>query len=132
MVNCRILPDETVAQVKARLEKIVADSQIEVQLAEDDGSAGPSPIEGEVPSAVKALTAEMYPGVPVMPIMASGATDSRFLRQHGVEAYGISPLAFGESDVMRAHGIDERLPVASIEPGLEFEYRLVQRLAGAP
>jgi acetylornithine deacetylase/succinyl-diaminopimelate desuccinylase-like protein len=130
MVNCRILPDETIAQVKARLEKVIADPQVEVQLSSDDGVGGPSPVEGEVPTAVKTLVSEMYPSAPVIPSMVNGATDSRFLRQHGVEAYGISPIASHETDLMRAHGIDERIPAASIVPGLEFEYRLVRSLAG--
>ena len=119
----------------ARLEKIIGDPQVEVKLGPDDGAAGPSPVEGEGPTAVKELQA----GPNFIPAYRSHsrrwprARPTRcFWRSRGVEAYGISPIALYENDVIRAHGIDERIPVASVEPGLEFMYRLVVKLAGAP
>ena len=47
----------------------------------------------------------------------------------GIDAYGINPIGLAEGDEARMHGTDERIPAASLEPGLEFLYRLVVELA---
>jgi acetylornithine deacetylase/succinyl-diaminopimelate desuccinylase-like protein len=62
--------------------------------------------------------------------MSRGATDSRFLRLKGIAAYGVNPIAVAEADARRAHGIDERIPIASLRPGVEYFHRLVVELSG--
>jgi acetylornithine deacetylase/succinyl-diaminopimelate desuccinylase-like protein len=66
-----------------------------------------------------------------VPFLSLGATDSRFLRARGVASYGLNPIAMTEKDVRRAHGADERIPVASLRPALELFHHLVLELAGA-
>jgi acetylornithine deacetylase/succinyl-diaminopimelate desuccinylase-like protein len=128
-INCRILPDETVEEVRRALGKKIDDPAITIALGEGFGSGPPSSLEGAGPAAVKKVAAEMWPRIPVIPLFSLGATDSRFLRAHGVAAYGLNPIALTESDARRAHGIDERIPVSSVRPGLEYLYRLVLELA---
>jgi acetylornithine deacetylase/succinyl-diaminopimelate desuccinylase-like protein len=77
---------------------------------------------------VERLTAEMWPGVPVVPIMGQGATDSLYFRQVGIPMYGISGL-FTDIDDNRTHGRDERLGVKSLYDSQEFLYRLVKEYA---
>jgi acetylornithine deacetylase/succinyl-diaminopimelate desuccinylase-like protein len=60
--------------------------------------------------------------------MSTGATDSHFLRNAGIAAYGHSGLASEPGD-NRAHGKDERLAVKSFFDGLEYQYRLVKALS---
>lgn len=127
-VNCRLLPDETIDGAKERLKKILADPGLVIEAKLELESAGASSVTGAVPAAVRDVVKEMWPNAPVIPFMSRGATDSRFLRQKGVHAYGISPLATTEEDAMRAHGIDERIPVASVRSGMDFALRLVTRL----
>lgn len=127
-VNCRLLPDENMAMVKQRLEKIINDPKVEVKPVGDFGSAPASPVTGEVPSALAEIVNQMWPGTPILPAMSTGATDSKFFRAKGIPAYGVMPIAIEESDIGRSHGIDERMPVASIRPGIEFFHKLVLRL----
>lgn len=128
-VNCRILPDESLDTVKKRLEKIIQDPKITVTALKDFDQGGASPTEGEVPDAVQWASTKFLKGISVVPALSKGASDSRFLRMKGIKAYGINPIAMKESDSRRAHGIDERILVSSIHPGLEFWYGLVTHLA---
>ena len=128
-LNARMLPDELPEQVRAHLVAVLADSKLEVKLIDDFGSAGPSPLEGPGPAAIRAVAARFYPGAPVIPTMGRGATDSRFLRHAGIAAYGMRPIATTEEDGRRAHGVDERIP-ADLAPGMEFYRALVLELAG--
>ena len=131
-VNCRILPDSTPDQARARLISAIGDAGIEVQNKDEDGiegTAAPSSMTGEFMDAVRRVTSTSYPGLPIIPSLVSGATDSRFLRAKGIQAYGLSPLASSLEDASRDHGVDERIRVSSIRPGIEYMYKLVSTIA---
>jgi acetylornithine deacetylase/succinyl-diaminopimelate desuccinylase-like protein len=128
-VNCRILPDETPEQVQATLARILADPAIGITSSEEFGFGTPSPLEGPAPAAIAAVAGELWPGIPIVPFMSRGATDSRFLRARGIPAYGIGPIPLTEADARRAHGIDERIPAGGLRTGIEFLHKLVLELA---
>jgi acetylornithine deacetylase/succinyl-diaminopimelate desuccinylase-like protein len=129
VVNCRILPGTPEGQVQATLVRVLADEAISVKALAPPKPSPPSPLSADVMDAVEAVTREMWPGVPVVPVMSTGATDSLYLRREGIRAYGVSGL-FGDVDDSRAHGRDERMGVKQFEEGREFLYRLVKRIAG--
>ncbi len=78
---------------------------------------------------IERITEEMWPGVPVVPVMSAGATDGLYLRRAGIPTYGVSGL-FGDVVDNRAHGQDERFLIESFYEGQEFLYRLVKALSG--
>ena len=129
-LNCRILPDSSPKAVHATLIEIIDDADVEVEGLPEFGFGVPSPLSGPGPDAIREVAEAMWPGIPVIPFMSRGATDSRFLRARGIAAYGISPIAVAEDEASRAHGVDERIPAASLRPAVEFLYRLVVRIAG--
>ena len=77
---------------------------------------------------MKAATQDEFPGVPVLPVMLTGATDGKYLRSSGIACYGIQGFFSDRTDV-RAHGRDERMPIKSFYEGQQFMYDLVERLA---
>jgi carboxypeptidase PM20D1 len=77
-------------------------------------------------------TAARFPGVPVVPGMSTGATDSRHLRRLGIRAYGVSPGMNSRAEgkaAHSAHGPDERKPVKWLEPGASYFREIVRTLA---
>ncbi|HEX7121145.1 MAG TPA: M20/M25/M40 family metallo-hydrolase [Gemmatimonadaceae bacterium] len=126
-VNCRILPDETPEQVKAHLERIIGDTGVKVIQQGNANNSPPSPLTPELMRAIESVTEEMWPGVPVIPTMSTGATDGLYFRNAGIPAYGVSGLFYPETF---AHGMNERIPVAAFYEGLEFMYRLVKVVTG--
>ena len=131
LVNCRVLPGEPVEAVRETIIRVLADDQIAVTEVEPATPSPPSPLHPQVFGAVEKLTAEFWPGTPVIPMMETGGTDGLFLRNAGIPTYGIDGCGGDLFDV-RAHGKDERLPVKSFYEGLEFSYRLVKELSSAP
>ena len=131
VVNCRVLPGESPEEIQATIVKVLANDTITVTPINRFFPSPASPLTPEILGAVEKVTAEMWPGVPVVPTMSTGATDSRFLRTAGIAAYGTSGM-FGDIDDVRAHGRDERLLVRSLYEGQEYLYRLVKRLSSPP
>jgi acetylornithine deacetylase/succinyl-diaminopimelate desuccinylase-like protein len=127
-VNCRVLPGEPLEDVQKTLDRVVGDKQISVTQTWAAPYSKPSPLSPEIMNAVQRVTAEFWPGIPVIPTMSAGATDGAFLRNAGIPTYGTSGLASDIDDV-RAHGKDERVLVKSFVDGQEYLYRLVKLLA---
>jgi acetylornithine deacetylase/succinyl-diaminopimelate desuccinylase-like protein len=127
-VNCRMLPDDTQEHVLATLQSAVPDPQVSITCAYASTAGPRSPIRKDVMDAVEHVTASMWPGVVVTPIMSTGATDGKYLRAAGIPVYGVSGM-FGDIDDVRAHGRDERIGVKEFYEGLEFMYRFIRELA---
>ncbi|MEX2529024.1 MAG: M20/M25/M40 family metallo-hydrolase [Gemmatimonadota bacterium] len=128
-VNCRILPDEDPQDVLRMLQEAVDDPSVTLSLSGQAQDSPPSPLTDEILGAVEQITGEMWPDVPVVPTMSTGATDGLYFRNAGIPVYGVSGLFYGETG---AHGMNERIPVQSFYEGQEFLYRLVKRLANPP
>jgi acetylornithine deacetylase/succinyl-diaminopimelate desuccinylase-like protein len=127
-VNCRILPGVSPASIRDTLVKVVGDPQIAISFVAEATPSRPSPLRPDVLEAVESLTRELYPGVIVVPVMSTGATDSLYLRNAEIPTYGIDGT-FGDMEDVRAHGRDERVGVKQFFEGLEFQYRLIKALA---
>jgi acetylornithine deacetylase/succinyl-diaminopimelate desuccinylase-like protein len=131
-VNCRILPGHTPNEVQATLEKVLAHPKISVSQITSPGSrlrSNPlSTLQPSVMTAVEKVAAEMWPGVPVVPVLDAGASDGAISRAAGFPTYGI-PGVFMDADDDRSHGRDERIRVASFYEGVDFYYRLIKTLS---
>jgi len=128
VVNCRVLPGEPIEEVDRALRSVLADEQISATRLGEFLASPPSPLRPEIVQPIEKLTAEFWPGIPVIPSMSSGATDGSFLRNAGIPVYGHSGLASDIDDV-RAHGRDERVSVKAFDDGVEYLYQLVKMLA---
>src|SRR6266852_2259836 len=129
-VNCRVMPGEPVDEVKATLERVLADDQIVVTQLGSPVLSAPSALNEEVMGSIEKLSQQFWPGAVVLPVMSAGATDGSFLRNAGIPTYGHSGLASDVNDGGRIHGKDERVLVKSFYQGEDYLYRLVKMLAG--
>jgi len=131
LVNCRILPGETPAEVQAMLVRAVANSEVKVTQVDSGKPGKASPLTPAIMTPVEKVTQRLWPGVPVIPQMETGATDGAVLRDAGIPTYGVSGIPIDVDDV-RAHGRDERIMVKAFYDGVEYMYQLVKEIAVAP
>jgi acetylornithine deacetylase/succinyl-diaminopimelate desuccinylase-like protein len=136
-VNCRILPGHSPEETRQTLIKLFDDPKLVVEFKADDGvisakaparvSAPPPPPRPDVFVPLRKVVAEIWPGIPVVPVMNAGASDSIYTMQAGLPSYGIGGVAVGYDDV-RAHGRDERVGVESFYTSVEFYYLFLKEL----
>jgi acetylornithine deacetylase/succinyl-diaminopimelate desuccinylase-like protein len=125
-VNCRIFPGVTAESVRAKLEELAADPAVKISSPETRGpTASPPPLTPAVMAPIEKLTAEFWPGVPVLPVLQAGATDGEFTNAVGIPTFGVEPVFFGP-DLGNIHGLNEYVGVKSLLEGREFLYRLVK------
>ena len=140
VVNCRILPGHSPEEVRLDLAKIFADPKLQLQWIDtatdqprDSGPATkampPPPPRPELLAALHKVAGEMWPGVPIVSEMETGASDCFYTMAAGMPCYGFSGTAIDRDDV-RFHGRDERLRVSAYDQGVVFYYRLLKTLTG--
>jgi acetylornithine deacetylase/succinyl-diaminopimelate desuccinylase-like protein len=125
-VNCRILPDESIESVRQELSRVVADDGIKISLTGEQGVTAPvPPLSPQILDPVRKVSGKLWPGVPLVPAMTTGATDGRFLNRAGIPTYGLSGM-FHDADGSRAHGLNERIRERSLLDGRRFLYEVVK------
>jgi acetylornithine deacetylase/succinyl-diaminopimelate desuccinylase-like protein len=128
-IQCRVFPGESVEQTRATLAKVAGDPGIKVSLLEPVQEAKETVPDPKVIAQITKVVHAMWPGVPVMPEMAAGASDSIFTRAAGMPSYGAGGGWFDIDDI-RAHGRDERDEMGNFYQTVEFTYRLMKELGG--
>jgi len=136
-VNCRILPGHSLEETRLALEKVVADPKLKVQFLEnnnelmDHGSDRhsylPAAPRKEVFDALDKIVPEMWPGIPVLPTMSTGASDGVYTNAAGMPTYAVSGEQEDRDDV-RAHGKDERIGVEAFYRGVDFYYAFLKEV----
>jgi acetylornithine deacetylase/succinyl-diaminopimelate desuccinylase-like protein len=128
VVNCRLVPGDSAQDVQRALTRAVHDVQVSITPLRPEVAGPASPIPDDLMKILQATTNALWPGVPVVPVMETGATDGKYFRLAGIPTYGVSGFFYDIDDV-RAHGRDERISAESFFEGVEFYYRLIRALA---
>ena len=89
------------------------------------------PLAPAIWGPIEETAAEIFPGLPVVPIFQAGGTDAPFLAAIGIPTYGIGAY-FLDPDLGHIHGLNERIGVDSLYEARDFLHALVKRLATAP
>ena len=137
IVNCRILPGHSSEEIRQTLIKLFDDPKITVRYVDNFGNIfdqapdtkalRPPTLRPEVMQPLQKITAEMWPGIPVIPDMSTVASDDVYTDAAGIPGYGVSGEAIDRDDI-RAHGKDERVPVESFYRAVEFYYRFLKAM----
>lgn len=133
-LDVRALPDENIQQFVDKIQGIVNDPQVRVELGSSDSRPGaPASRLDENFRAIEEAWKSIYPGIVTIPSMSTGATDMAYLRERGVQCYGIGPM-IDEEDGPKgygAHSDQERILEQSLFDFVKFKWRVVRSLAGA-
>jgi acetylornithine deacetylase/succinyl-diaminopimelate desuccinylase-like protein len=124
-INCRVFPGETPEYVRSTLASVIDDPKAQVKLLGDPVPSDPSPLREDVMKALRKAIDLRAPGLPIVPSMSAGATDSLYFRNVGVPSYGVGGILMHPDDSF-AHGLNERVPVATID-GSVIQWRSLVR-----
>jgi acetylornithine deacetylase/succinyl-diaminopimelate desuccinylase-like protein len=140
-VNCRILPGHSAEEIRQKLIAIFADPQVIVRFvdgaynisdrAPDKKAFPPILPKPAILQPLERVAAQMWPGLPVIPDMETGASDSIYTIAAGIPTCGVNGVAIDQDDI-RAHGKDERVRIAAFYDGVDFFYRYLKELTREP
>lgn len=127
-INCRVFPGESVEYVQSTLAKVIDDPKSQIKLIYQPVPSDASPLREDVMKALRKAIDLRAPGLPIVPSMSAGATDSLHFRNAGVPSYGVGGRFMNPKDSF-SHGLNERVPVATIDGALVQWRSLIRDLA---
>ena len=89
----------------------------------------PPALDPKILGPARAVAAKHFPGLRILPLMSTGATDGIFYEAIGIPVYGAPGLFFDE-DGNGMHGLNERIGVDSLYAGRDYLYDLAKAYAG--
>jgi acetylornithine deacetylase/succinyl-diaminopimelate desuccinylase-like protein len=129
-LDCRLLPDVKKDEFVAYITKLVDDPEVEVKII-DWQSNEPSKLQTELYEAIKTVAKEENPNIPVVPVIVPWFTDSHWMRELGMTAYGFQPIEVDKLHLATMHGKDERLPIKSLENGVRRMHKILVEFCSA-
>jgi acetylornithine deacetylase/succinyl-diaminopimelate desuccinylase-like protein len=129
-IQCRMMPADTAENVQTALTRTLNDSQITVTLDAPPILSPESAPTPQITRKVERVVHSMWPGVPIVPTMATGFSDDRQTRNAGMSSYDLSGVWI-DADENRAHGRDERVGVREFDESVEYTYRLMKEMSKA-
>jgi acetylornithine deacetylase/succinyl-diaminopimelate desuccinylase-like protein len=129
-IDIRLVPGSATVPLLEKIRRIAGDdAHVEVLL--DGQPSPPAPVEHPAYAAISSVMKASSPSALVVPLVSSGTSDSRFFRQRGIVAYGVSPFKVNYYDADTVHGVDERIRIVFFAEGVRLAREIVRRLAAA-
>jgi acetylornithine deacetylase/succinyl-diaminopimelate desuccinylase-like protein len=122
-----MMPGDTADSVEKQLIDVLHDPTITVTRDAPPIVSPESPPTPQILHQIAMVAHSMWPGVPLVPTMATGFSDDRQTRNAGIPSYDVSGVWI-DSDENRAHGRDERIGVEAFDESVEFTYRLIKAM----
>jgi acetylornithine deacetylase/succinyl-diaminopimelate desuccinylase-like protein len=132
-LDIRLAPGEDGPKFLQTLRDLINDPQVElVRAVADIRPAGPpSPLNNIAFKVIEEAGRLVYPGVPTIPTMMTGATDMANMRAKGVQCYGIGPAVDDEDNAkgFGPHSDQERVLESELHRFVRYHYEIVKNLA---
>jgi acetylornithine deacetylase/succinyl-diaminopimelate desuccinylase-like protein len=130
-LDVRLLPGEDPKEFLAAIRRLVADPNVTVEPEQGEFRvANYSPTNTALFEAVRKVSAQYFPGTPVVPKITSGYTENQRYRPLGIQAYGFNPFTATDDEGSTEHGNDERIRVEEVRRGPKILYDVVATVAG--
>ncbi len=129
-LDVRLLPGEDSKAFLESIRQVVDDSNVTIQpLDKEFRIANYSPTNTALYDAFRKVTAQYFPGVPVLPHLTSGYNECQRYRPLGINAYGFNPYTATLEEDATQHGNDERIRVEEVRRGFQVLYDVVTSVA---
>ncbi len=127
-LDCRLIPGSSKENFLKEMKKRLGD-EIEIKVISESLSLPPSPLDTDLFQTIQKFAAKNDPGCPVVPVLLSGATDSRFLREKGIITYDFCPFRLREKELLLVHGTDERISLENLKFGMKMLVEVIKEVA---
>ncbi len=145
-LNFRTIPGTNTEELISEMKAVINDPRVDVTSALGRGMpAGnsayaeylklarnmkPSPKDTDLFRSIVKQSNVVFPGVPVTTYLFQAGTDAMAWRSKGIPVYGIYPYPISADDLTRMHGNDERVPIESLQQGVDLVYKILVEVAG--
>jgi acetylornithine deacetylase/succinyl-diaminopimelate desuccinylase-like protein len=127
-LDCRLLPgtnaEEFISEMKARIN----DPRVSIEIISQAPDVAMSAIDTPLYRSMRDAFLKVHPDAVVTPMIVPFGTDSAFLQQRGMIAYGFTPMVIDAATAATMHSDSERIPLQEFTTGLHIFYDVLKSL----
>ena len=129
VVNYRLLPGDSLDDVRAHVRRVVDDPRVKISFAPGEPNAATpvSPADSESFKHIAASVRAVFPQAVVAPSLVIPATDARHYGRLTNNVYRLLPIVVTAEDLDRFHGVDERIAVKGYADAINFYAEVMRR-----
>jgi len=126
MVNFRLRPGDTAADVEAHLRRVIDDPEIQIAQRGKSNEASPvAALDSSGYQLVSDAIRRTFPEALIVPGLVVGGTDTRHYVRLAEASLRFGPMRLGPSDLARIHGTNERIAVENLVEMARFYRQLI-------
>ncbi len=131
VINCRILPGETIEDVIAHIGKSTTGLGVRVGRLTPELGSTPLPISSPDTVTYRALEEAIlaaFPDIAVVPTVVTVTTDSRHFAEISDNIYRFIPMVLDRARMNSIHSVNERIPIENIHQAVRVYRTLLENL----
>jgi acetylornithine deacetylase/succinyl-diaminopimelate desuccinylase-like protein len=125
-LDCRLLPGVNNAEFISEMKARINDPRVSIELLSHPIDAGASQSQTPLFAAIRKAILNTHPDAVVTPMFVPFGTDSVYLRQRGVIAYGLTPMILDQATAATMHSDEERIPIAEFKRGIRIFFDVLR------
>ncbi|MBU45368.1 MAG: peptidase [Spirochaetaceae bacterium] len=123
-IDIRLLPNTTPEQYLDKLEALAEPYGVKIK---PTGTIVPnsSPMDSEFFKVMSRVSVDNVPGSVVTPLITPGNTDNTYLREIGLQCYGLTPVLLNSEELGSTHSDNEYLSQENLKLGTKIMFETV-------
>jgi acetylornithine deacetylase/succinyl-diaminopimelate desuccinylase-like protein len=126
-LDCRLLPGTNAGEFISDMKARINDPRVTVEIISGAPDVAMSPSNTPLFATMRQVILKYHPGAVVTPMLVPFGTDSAFLQQRGVIAYGFTPMVLDAATAATMHSDSERIPLQEFKTGLHIFYDVLKQ-----
>ncbi|WP_251548737.1 M20 family peptidase [Neobacillus muris] len=125
IINLRLMPGDSLEEVKASIEDIIEDQDIQVTLTGSEATKVSS-IDGWEFKAVQQAARNVYGQAVIAPYLMFAGSDAKHYDAVSENTYRFLPVQINAEDLNRMHGTNERVSIDNYIKAIKFYYEIMK------
>lgn len=130
VINFRIMPGESIEQVRQHIEKHMGGDNVEIEFIKGKEPSLISPTDTRAFETLKRLSISLDEKNIVAPYLVMGGTDAYNYENVCENIYRFAPFTVDTSLLLTTHSTNERIPVEQLTQGVTFFKRYIRIMSG--
>ncbi len=127
VLNCRLLPGDTVGSMLVRIQEIAAPFGVSASILKGHEPSDVSQWDSSAAMLVRKIISGVFPDAAPCPNMMLGGSDAKYYSEISRNILRFVPVRLTPEEKSCMHGINERLPLSALETGVVFYQELIRR-----
>ncbi|MCG8477145.1 MAG: M20 family peptidase [Cytophagales bacterium] len=128
VVNFRLLPGTSQADVRQHLHSVLDTAQVSIKVVEFSESPPLSSITSESFQYISKTIQKVYSNVLIAPSLLIAGTDSKHYRKISDNIYRFLPVFLTPKNISQIHGVNERIATKDLIYAANFYYELIRNI----